>query len=633
MNFYKRLKQNLSQENKTSKRNVVFFFLTPLVLTVLLLLSAGLYNTEPPTIGAFFVNLATKALIARIILNYFIILSFQCLIFAFCYKGFLSSVILGVILFVFDFINQVMAVITGDPLLPTDLLLAKNLSDIASFIKVPFQLMWTVSVAVFVLYEILYLTAVKHSKNFKIKSAIKPFLSVVLIAFFVVVTYFTSINHIFRHRYMDKWGIEISAFNPVSDYAKNGALLTFLPRIGDLFVETPDNYSESTVKEIISRYELFDVKSKGIKPNVIAIQNEAWWDPSIMENVEFSTDPMAFIRSLENEKTFAKTGILATPVFAGGTCLPEFEFLTGMSTLNLKSSGYPYIQYVTGKTPSFIWEYKNDGYETVAIHPYKRHFYSRDTAYPLLGFDKFSGDSDMYYNAKAGSYITDESLSREIIKTFEEKTSERIYIFGVSMENHGAYGNFPRYENNYKIDVKCENMDKQDLKGLREYTQGVMNTDLAFKMLCDYFKKVDEPTLIVMYGDHLPLLGNNGSTYLASGMPKSTPIYYNSDLYFETPYVVWANYDISGYSFPEKMSASALGTKIYSMSGFKDSPAHINLFNLLFENISVYDKRGLILSDGTVFGDVHEKEFVPVIRDYKMIQYDLLHGKKYALGE
>ena len=132
-----------------------------------------------------------------------------------------------------------------------------------------------------------------------------------------------------------------------------------------------------------TKYEPAESVEKDRKVNVIIIQNEAWWNPALLKNVNYSVDLMEGINSLSENVV---RGTFVTPVYAGGTCLPEFEVLTGIPMLFMPTSVYPYTQYVTHKTPSIVSAYKDNGYQTVALHPYRKNFYNRSTAYPLLGF-------------------------------------------------------------------------------------------------------------------------------------------------------------------------------------------------------------------------------------------------------
>jgi hypothetical protein len=425
---------------------------------------------------------------------------------------------------------------------------------------------------------------------------------------------------------MDNLNIKISAFNPIDDYRNNGLVLTFFPRIGDLQPPQMDDYNEAKIQSIKESYEAHKPKG-GKKASVIAIQNEAWWDPTRLENVEFSSYPLPHFKELSKKYP---AGNFVSPVFAGGTCMPEFEFLTGMSTVFLPASSYPYIQFIHKETPSIVSAYRDNGYQTVAIHPYHGNFYNRDSAYPRLGFDKFVSLSDLENPEYSGGYISDSYMSKLIIDEYENKTEDNIFIFGVSMQNHGGYwgGRYPSYD----VLASSDTVSDEDLAGLQDFTQGVFEADKAFYELTEYFENVDEPVLVVMYGDHLPLLGTEGSTYMAGGMVPQDEVF-NYGRYrqlYNTPYIIWANYDISDLELPQFVSGGNLGYRVFDASNAGDAPWYFGVYDKFYNKYSAYQLRMSYNSNGKFIGYMTGTDD-PMIMDYMYIQYDLLHGKRYGL--
>ena len=86
-----------------------------------------------------------------------------------------------------------------------------------------------------------------------------------------------------------------------------------------------------------------------------------------------------------------------------------------------------------------------------------------------------------------------------------------------------------------KYNVKIEDStltDKEELE-IKNYVQGIYDGDQMYIKLVNYLKEVQEPTILVMFGDHLPALNN---IYQKNQ--------YNDIDYYTTPYVIWAKYDI-----------------------------------------------------------------------------------------
>ena len=79
---------------------------------------------------------------------------------------------------------------------------------------------------------------------------------------------------------------------------------------------------------------------------------------------------ISFINSL-SENTIK--GHMLVSVFGGGTSNSEYEFLTGNSVSSLPLNGNAYTQFVKHKVPSLASQLKQQGYDTLAFHPYKAH--------------------------------------------------------------------------------------------------------------------------------------------------------------------------------------------------------------------------------------------------------------------
>ena len=103
---------------------------------------------------------------------------------------------------------------------------------------------------------------------------------------------------------------------------------------------------------------------------------EAFSDFSAFDGIEFAQDAYAVYHALEAE---SYTGNLVTNIFAGNTVNSERAFLTGMST-----------QYNwRGSTNSYVWYFKDQGYETWGDHPCYQWFYNRQNVNTYLGFDSY----------------------------------------------------------------------------------------------------------------------------------------------------------------------------------------------------------------------------------------------------
>lgn len=617
------MQKNRLETAKRSFSNDAIRFIWFLVTPLILLISLEVMHLSYPLAADVFFQ--SKFFLLKLAITYVFLLCWQGFFYALTQSSFVANFLNIALMFLITYTSEIMGRINGDPLQPCNLLLVSSVGDITSFIEIPFILSALVSTLINTCSLGFHLLIVKR---FPVKKRWTQRLGfgVIAIVAFALVNHFLCFDHSFRYKVLPKIDINISAFNPIEDYQANGPILTFFPRIGDLIVPKPANYHRDTILAMRSEYEEKSPPVAPVKANVIIIQNESWWDPSVLPEVSYSVDLLSGVHSL-SENTI--TGTFVSPKYGGGTCLPEFEVVTGIPTYLLPSAAYPYTQYIHEPTPSLISAYQNQNYQTVALHPYKKNFYQRDTAYPLLGFDIFKSADEFTYQDKSGAYIDDMACVKQIIDEFETKTADRIMEFVVTMENHGTY-QLPRYES-FDFEMDAPTLSEADYMDLKRYSQGVYHADKAFMTLVDYFSNVEEPVILVMYGDHLPLLGTNGSTCMDSGFIEHTDTFVSANYpkLYETPYVVWTNYPMPDFDLQPKVSGNTLGLKIFMGSG-NEIPWYMNVLNELSErypvtvNTAVYDENmenvNQILPEDASFLD-----------QVNLLIYDILHGKQYCL--
>ena len=74
-----------------------------------------------------------------------------------------------------------------------------------------------------------------------------------------------------------------------------------------------------------------------------------------------------------------------------------------------------YQQFINEEQWSLANYFNEFDYNTLAIHPYYDWFWRRRDIYRYFGFQDFYFMNDFVNKQYAGSYITDDSLTKEII--------------------------------------------------------------------------------------------------------------------------------------------------------------------------------------------------------------------------
>lgn len=424
-------------------------------------------------------------------------------------------------------------------------------------------------------------------------------------------------------------------------YYRNYSLVTaFFTNMQVMQVDAPEGYSAERVQQVVNGtgdsdpYFAASYAAKGDgtvkKPTVIYIQAEAFWDPSEVPGVTYDQELTPNIQRTKNEMAYGKC---YSPRFGGGTCDVECEALTGFSMEYLPSSCKPYVEYIHGPTASIASFRKTEGYDTLAIHGYYGKYWNREEAYADLGFDDFISLEDMTDPERKrpcdweGGLVTEAETGRQIISAFENKDADTpLFLHAVTIQNHLAYTP-ENYPDNERVHVTSapEGVTDYTIGCLEDFATGVRETDAMWGMLTDYFDTVDEPVILVMWGDHYNPIGNGMNIYSATGYGSEDA---NDPRVHQTPLLIWSNY----WKEPVDLGTVAayqITTVTDDLYGL-DQPAY---FDLLREELDLYRARTLgttVEPDGTYTRDaemtpeqqeMYEKQWV--------LQYDLLFGKNY----
>lgn len=309
------------------------------------------------------------------------------------------------------------------------------------------------------------------------------------------------------------------------------------------------NESETSNNSTEKEHHVSDVQ-----PNIIVIMSEAFYDVNQFEGVlSYSENPMAYYEEVQAESV--AYGNTRVNIYGGSTHFSEFEFLTGWNSKGMNSGSCPYKEYYNQNQPSLAQYMKEQGYYTLAIHPYDSFFWNRKRAYPNMGFDQFIDRSWMEYTDMCG-YISDDALTNEIIYRYEERQgneNEPFFCFGVSIANHVAMINREEFVDTANhIDItynKNVGYGERKQQRLKDYIGGISKAGEALKKLTVYFEEQEEPTVIVFFGDHAP----NYATDILELKDQE-------ELSYSTPYLIWSNYDLGETEKCEDMNVSYLST-------------------------------------------------------------------------
>lgn len=371
-------------------------------------------------------------------------------------------------------------------------------------------------------------------------------------------------------------------------YEDYGFPYCFAASLFNTGINQPSGYSEETMAEISNNGELTtsttSLKSDEM-PNIIFVQLESYFDPTEVEWLRFSEDPIPNLRELYKNYS---NGYFKVPSVGAGTANTEFEVLTGMNMRFFGPGEYPYKTYVkTNVLESAATALTSLGYGAEALHNNGGNFYSRAKVYNDMGFDHYTSKEFMnILKTTPKGWATDDILVPNIMESMDT-TEGQDFVFTVSVQGHGDYPTEPTLEN---PEIKVTGVEDEGKRNAWEYyVNEVHEMDKFVGELIEAVENRNEPSVVVFYGDHLPTLG------LEAKDLKGKYLY-------NTNYVIWDNI------------------------GLQKKDGNIAAYQIMAE---VFDRLGI--HSGTIFNYHQQRHQTKnYLSDLELLQYDIMYGKQYV---
>lgn len=379
--------------------------------------------------------------------------------------------------------------------------------------------------------------------------------------------------------------------NIAQGYENYGFVYGFSTSVVDRGMKKPENYSQESV-DTAKENSKKETTSNKDKPNIITVLLESFIDPTDVNFLQFSKDPIPNFRSLMENYT---TGHLKVPVVGAGTANTEFEILTGMSMQYFGTGEYPY-KTILKQTDceSIASDLAKIGYGSHVVHNNGGNFYSRANAFSMMGFDSFTSKElmDIKEYTPLGSWPTDDILIDETIKALDSTENTPDFVYTITVSGHGDY---PTEKVLAAPDIYVSGAKDEASNNQWEYYVNMIHrVDKFIGDLTAALEKRGENTIVVFFGDHLPSLGLSEED-MASG---ST---------FLTKYATWNNF------------------------GLAKEDADLAAYELL-----AHTTNALGIHEGTIFtfeqnaidnGNLGKEDY---LKGLNHLQYDLLYGERYA---
>jgi Sulfatase len=442
---------------------------------------------------------------------------------------------------------------------------------------------------------------------------------VLCLGFLHYVTDFNARGNAARATY-DALGASWRSWSQERNYVGNGFLAGTLYNLDVPPMRRPPGYGPATMARIVARYTAAAraINASRSRPglrgvNVVTILSESFSDPGRLRGVRPAEDPIPLTRALMRRTT---SGSMLAQNVGGGTANMEFEALTGMSvSLFPAQLGVPYQMVVPRRAgfPSAVRWLKSEGHRAVAIHPFTTEMYRRREVYHSFGFDAFVHDTTMHSPRRLGhhGYISDRSAFSEALRNLRG-AKDPLLLNVVTMQNHMPYGG--RYDD--PLDVRGPGGKPMDDIG--QYARGLTYTDRALHGFLDGLRHLGEPTVVVFYGDHLP------GVYPDSVFEDNT-----ARALHQTPFLVWASF--AGPRRQEPVTSPIFFMDLALERADATVPPYYAMLHLLRQQVPAmdggmtFDARGHLVRGTALPADARR-----LMRDYRLVQYDLSFGSRYS---
>lgn len=400
----------------------------------------------------------------------------------------------------------------------------------------------------------------------------------------------------------------------------NGYYLNFYLGVRDSMVKEPDRYSAGHVDRMAEGYTDPEEQEKDL-PNVIVIMNESWADLSVVGELKTNQPVTPF---LDNLHTNTIRGYALASIYGANTANSEFEFLFGHSMAFLPEGCVPYQQYVRENVTALPWVMRELGYTSISTHPYYADGWSRNRIYDELGFTESTFIEDYPQQDFLRKYITDQEMFEFVLDKLKNREGDApLFLFGITMQNHGGYTyEGPNYSQTIWLD---RDTYEEEYKKAPQYLTCLKETDNAVQYLLKELRYYEEDTIVLMFGDHHPSLGNG---FYEDLYGKEFETLDEEVLRYTVPFFIWANFDIPEAEV-ECTSINYLSRYLLEAAGI-DLPPYYQFLKELEEYIPAVSAKGYYSKSqgGYILTEEASGTEADWLNEYAILQYNNLFDEK-----
>ncbi len=575
----------------------------------------------PIIINLFFIGINFKywfpvTIREGILVETIIVYSFTLLIFGITGKWKTAITIDGIVAIVLGLVNQLKYSFMSEPVVLSDLLFLKNTGEIYNFVEGE---VWN-NVKKFLIPVIIEIAVIvgliiigrKISKEIQVEKKARLVFAIISIFTlnFLLLPIQSTNKFIKKTIFTTDDRVDYDGFVTLGYYYLTYGI------IGGIYGQylegrqiEPDGYDEAEVDKALAEADSkkdheADTKEQKLfgKPNIIVVFSEAFWDIDQLDEIEFNVPVTSNLNELKKKGLFFN---MISPSYGGVSANVEYEFMTGSNTMYFNHGYIPYMQLYRDdkcyEKPSIIHELNNNGYRTKMATYTTKELFSCDRVYKYFQVDDVEYNIDIEEKNKKGRNVSDEYVTDRIINEFNNKDKdEKLFYMALTLQAHLPY---PKdVYDKYDVWVTKSNLSEDMNETVKTYAQGVYDADKQLGRLYEYIQTLDEPTIIVFFGDHLPYL-----------LPAETNVIDVLD-YFNTPdetlntfrryntqSLIVSNFDIN----KEAVDTKYIGPDLLSSFVLNNMDIEIsNYYKWLYQNRSLIGSSNYLVTvdnDGNLY--------------------------------
>lgn len=279
--------------------------------------------------------------------------------------------------------------------------------------------------------------------------------------------------------------------------------------------------------------------------NIHLVLLESFWDPNRLKKAGYNQNPL----SPEFRKLWKSTDYsnAMPPVFGGYTANSEFEVLCGFP---VTKDNVKFERQLKNSVPCLPHILAEKGYRTIASHPNVPVFWNRVNAYRNVGFQTYWSIADFVQDDMNREFMADATLYRQVMEKISDSLDKKEPMLDYIVTYFGHW-NYPLGATRpSKITAKSK------VEEVTTYANTIYYKSRELMTFIDLMRKRDPDGIIVVFGDHLPFLGENFAGYVDSGVLAANRSDFTPEMfkfYVSTPMII-----IDGKKGPLKVGSLPL---------------------------------------------------------------------------